>query len=1114
MVSIDCIYCNFEDSFVSLNLMKNNNISWRRIIKWFSLLVILLGYPQAIFSAEIPDAAFQDSIISLAEKHYRNSDYDSAYYYFDHALNSSEYFNYVNGIIKCRIGLANCSNAQGNYLNSLKQTSLGLELVEQRNSQNSVWLPPLFYLKGLAEYKLRNNEESLHSLNAGIKAYGNNLQHDSIFTLLNKTLGNNYLALGKLNEAKSAYELALSNELNRKDTNFLAASLIMNIGIIYSSRAEYIKGEEYFKKSLKIKERLSPESNKNLTNVYLNLGRLQSIIGKFDDALTNYNKAENNLLNEYGTDNENLIAIYLNKGGLFIMTNKLEKALAYHEKALELANKYYSAKNQIFSQIYGNLGIINKDLGNFSKAIEWSKKALLIDTNPEIIISTLRTVAYCYQELGETKKAQQNYELAIGTSNSENDNIRTISSSYLDYGIFNDKIGNFETAKVYLDKAIKIIRRDYGETSPIYANSLTILGNHFDLQGKYRIAQGYYQKSLIIYSKDFNDTNYYSNPDESQLIPDKNINQTLYNKAESLYSLYNAKSKDERDLLMSYQTSKLAINGFEKIRAGFTYEKSKLLITKNSKQLFDLALQTSLKLAEITKDTKYINKAFKISEKSKSAVLSSTIKESQALSFGGIPQNVLALESKLKNNIDIYTNLIYTENLKYVKNEENLSLWRNQLIVHNRDYDSLITLFELKYPKYFQLKYNNSSIDIPSLQSSLSDEEILIEYDFLDTVLVIFTVTNNSMKYTKINIDETFIKNVRSIIEITHKYPMVENANERLNLFVNSSFKLYSTLIEPVFTEIKDKKEVIIIPDDILGFVSFESLVKQLPPIGTKGYKKLDYLINDHCIRYSYSASLLLRDNRKPGKTNKVLAIAPTYSSDAILPSSIGQGLGLSLEPLDFAKEEVENILEYFPCEILIEDNATESKFKKLAKDFDILHFSMHTIINNEEPLSSKLVFSINSDSVDDGFLNTYEIYNLSLNAKLSVLSSCETGAGKLSKGEGILSLARGFIYSGIPSIVMTLWEIDDVSSADIISGFYERLKEGEKIDAALRNSKLNYIQTSDQLHAHPYFWSAYVQIGDNLPIVANSFSIKTVLFVSVTIIVIIILLLVKRKRN
>ena len=1095
--------------------IKNDNICRSIILNWILLLLFLFFSQQTLLAIKYSNKNQADSILKLAKEYFLNNEIDSAYSCYLQSLSISGKTNYLNGTIISQIGLSNCSNSNGDYNNTIEIATKSLELIKQSGSTNPIWFSNIFYLKGTAEYKIRKTEESINSLNAGINIYRNNFKPDSIYTLLYKTLGNNYLSLGSLNEAKSAYELALNNELKSKDTSLLAASLIMNIGIIYSSNAEYIKGEEYFEKSLKIKERKSPENHRSFTNIYLNLGRLQTEIGKIDDALLNFNKAENNLLNEYGAKSENLIPIYLNKGALYIIKNEYGKALTYHEKALELAIRHNSTESQFISQIYGNLGVINKYLGNYKKSIEWLNKFEQASRNNEVKINNFRTTAFCYQELGETEKAKHYYELAIITAlDLENGDSPVLKFCYLDYGNFNDKMGNFEIAENYLMKATELIRQDFGETNTIYAASLTNLGKHYYLKGNYKQALKYYQQSLIIYSESFRDTNFYSNPDKNQITPDDNLKQTLYYKAKALYSLYNLESKNERDLIGSYETSKLAIDVFENMRAGFTHEKSKLFATKDSKNLFELAIHISLKLAEETNDTIYINEAFIFSEKGKSAVLLSTIKESKALSFGGIPADVLVLENKLKNDIAIFTNLIYDEDLKQNKNEENLSAWRDKLITQNRIYDSLITLFETEYPEYFQLKYNSSAIDISLLQSNLSDTEILVEYDLLDTVLVIFTITNNGIKNTNVKINETFINDVRNFIEITHKYPLVENANERLHFFANNSYKLYNTLLKPIYSDLEDKKTITIIPDDILGFISFESLIKQLPASEIKGYNQLEYLINDYCIRYSYSASLLSRTNKNPGRTTKILAVAPTYTKDYILPS-IGQGLGISLGPLDYAIQEVENIQEYYPCEILQGDNATENRFKILAKDFDILHFSMHTIINNDEPLVSKLVFSLTNDSVDDGFLNTYEIYNLPLNASLAVLSSCETGGGKLSKGEGILSLARGFIYSGVSSIVMTLWEIDDVSSADIISGFYERLKAGEKIDEALRNAKLNYLHTTDQLHAHPYFWSAYVQIGDNLPIIANSLSIDTFIIVSCSIIIILVVVfLVQRKKR
>ncbi|KKL46833.1 hypothetical protein LCGC14_2341630, partial [marine sediment metagenome] len=164
-----------------------------------------------------------------------------------------------------------------------------------------------------------------------------------------------------------------------------------------------------------------------------------------------------------------------------------------------------------------------------------------------------------------------------------------------------------------------------------------------------------------------------------------------------------------------------------------------------------------------------------------------------------------------------------------------------------------------------------------------------------------------------------------------------------------------------------------------------------------------------------------------------------------------------------------------------------ESRFKQDAENYDILHLAMHTIVNNEDPMYSKLAFAQNVDSLNDGFLNTYEIYNMRFNARMAVLSSCKTGFGKLMKGEGVMSLARGFMYAGCPSIVMTLWEVSDKSGARLMQDFYQSLIKGKSKAEALQEAKLNFLKKADNLKANPYFWSTYVVIGDSSPIYEKS---------------------------
>ena len=188
---------------------------------------------------------------------------------------------------------------------------------------------------------------------------------------------------------------------------------------------------------------------------------------------------------------------------------------------------------------------------------------------------------------------------------------------------------------------------------------------------------------------------------------------------------------------------------------------------------------------------------------------------------------------------------------------------------------------------------------------------------------------------------------------------------------------------------------------------------------------------------------------------------------------------------------------------------ATEGIFKDTARYYDILHLSMHTIIDNRNPMFSKLAFTSIDDSIEDGLLNTHEIYNMNLNARLAVLSSCSSGEGILQKGEGVMSLARAFMYAGCPSIVMTLWVVEDKSSISLMTEFYKELAKGRSKDEALRNSKLKFIEEENLTRVHPFYWSTYICVGTPEPLF---YSVRNIiLIISIIILAIVALILIKR---
>ncbi len=143
----------------------------------------------------------------------------------------------------------------------------------------------------------------------------------------------------------------------------------------------------------------------------------------------------------------------------------------------------------------------------------------------------------------------------------------------------------------------------------------------------------------------------------------------------------------------------------------------------------------------------------------------------------------------------------------------------------------------------------------------------------------------------------------------------------------------------------------------------------------------------------------------------------------------------------------------------------------------------MHALVSDSLPMQSRLLFAPPRDTLEDGLLHTYELYNLHLPAELAVLSACNTGFGPLQGGEGAMSLAHAFRYAGCRSVVMSLWPAEDESTARIVDRFYAGLAEGLPKDDALRQARLAYLDDADPLHAHPYYWAHLVAIGDMTPL-------------------------------
>jgi CHAT domain-containing protein len=192
---------------------------------------------------------------------------------------------------------------------------------------------------------------------------------------------------------------------------------------------------------------------------------------------------------------------------------------------------------------------------------------------------------------------------------------------------------------------------------------------------------------------------------------------------------------------------------------------------------------------------------------------------------------------------------------------------------------------------------------------------------------------------------------------------------------------------------------------------------------------------------------------------------------------------GFNLEPLPATRDEVREIAGLFPgAEVYLGKEATEEHAKQASPRADLLHFAGHGLVNERFPLDSALALTIPTplqQGRDNGLLQAWEIFeSLRLDANLVTLSACDTALGKEMGGEGLLGLTRAFQFAGARTVLASLWNVSDLSTAKLMKGFYSYFRQGKTKDEALRAAQLDLMRSKEKL-SHPYHWAGFALYGD-----------------------------------
>ena len=648
---------------------------------------------------------------------------------------------------------------------------------------------------------------------------------------------------------------------------------------------------------------------------------------------------------------------------------------------------------------------------------------------------------------------------------------------------------DFEKAESYYNDGLEgySIYRD-NQKHPDIAEILLRFSDLEIKKGNLSAALKYCQQALNELSPLYSNEKISDNPSVADVSSNLVFINVLAEKISVLGKLYESES-DKTYLEAALNTALVFVESFDALKPEYESKVDKQFLITEMYPALQGAVEVCYKLFSLTKDDKFIEYAFYFVEKSKSILLLESTRSAQANSFGGVPDEVLNKERQYRASI------LYLEKKAFTQNRD--SKLSDSLFRLKTEYYSFVSKLEQDYPKYFNLKYKSEVVSVEKIRSFIADEFTVLDYFVDDKAIYIIQIQKSKLHFDRITLSD----NLRTNIE--RFYSQISNLKlgneDKLN---ELSFDIYNSIIKPSL-EKSNTEKLIIISDDILNYLPFDALVTK--------QDGSEYLLDKYVVSYANSATLLLEERGSDVHVSgEVLAFAPQFQSAGTTEIVSDRS---QFAPLKFNQQEVKNISSYFETKSLIGTDASITNFNQFSSDYKVLHFATHASANDEYPDYSFLALASDKNRDSISFLYVKDLYAKDLNADLITLSACETGIGKFQKGEGILSLARGFNYAGAKSLVTSLWKVNDETTSQIMNFFYKNLDQGQSKNEALRNAKLEYLKTSDDsVLKHPYYWAGFVISGDMSPM--NSWSNLWVFMIGGVLFLLIIFMLYKRYHN
>ncbi|HYR85064.1 MAG TPA: CHAT domain-containing tetratricopeptide repeat protein [Terriglobia bacterium] len=845
-----------------------------------------------------------------------------------------------------------------------------------------------------------------------------------------RDMGRIHFYLDERSEAAESFEQAAALFRSINDTSEEADALL-NLGAVYQDMGDPLKAIGYFNQTLPFYRESKVKSGE--ATVQHNLGWAYHTLGDFRKASEAYRGALP-LWQVAGIPAGEAQTVN-NLGLVLYELGDLRRSLAYFERALELRRTLKDGRGE--AQTLGNLGWLHAELADSLKAKDFFQQSLAVARNMEDKVS---------QAMALTGLA------SVGASG-----------------------GGPNPAMEYLNEALNLGRAANDRRTEAFA--LLRLGDLHHSRGENQLSLEMYEQALAIQTASGNHRK----------------------EAETLLSLARL-LEDGSQLDEARVRIEAALKLVESMREGVSEPELRITSVASMQAYHETYIDLLMRLEDRERSGKYAAAALQASERARARGLLEALLEHRADIRQGVEPELLEREKQLQAELNM-------------KDQQ----WRGFLAppvnaakaaAARRDLDRLLDEFgqlqgeiRSRSPRYALLT-QPEPMSVEDLQRQLDEDSLLLEYWLGSKRSFLWAVTPNSVSTYILPPASRIEESSRQFFAALTTTPRPAASGSR-----EPGAALSQMLLNPVADRL-GKKRLIVVSHGALQYLPFAAMPAPASA-ANKAARSSTLLLDDHEIISLPSAGVLaaLRsESAKQLRPDKQVAILadpvfsledprfaqrqPVASLTSLMPpnedlrQSLAESSVSGLRRLRFSRVEADAIASLVDARNRFEAVDFEaSRATALSPDlaqYRILHFATHGLLNSLHPELSGLVFSTvdKNGQPQDGLLRLNEIFNLSLNAELVVLSACETALGKEIKGEGLIGLTRGFMYAGAPRVVASLWKVEDRATAELMKRFYEgMLKRQLKPAAALREAQLAL--SRDKRWSAPYYWAAFILQGE-----------------------------------